>query len=218
MRNMLLKLEKKFGSLHPRDQKIFPYFVFACIFLIFYFLLISPLSIKTTRLSLDNRQMDQEAFSLKQKLQIMDTVKKRAVEERKQSEVYKKEFADMKRHVPSKDDISKIVAHLADSEKVSFLIQNIAEQDYVENKRFTTIPVAIAVQADYNNVYQFLKSMESSERLLTIDGLQIGVNPKDPVNVSARFTVNAYKIRDLSVLVKLYQQEMLEKKNNEKKK
>ncbi|RLE20500.1 MAG: hypothetical protein DRJ08_06875, partial [Acidobacteria bacterium] len=67
MRQFLLKLEKKFVSLHPRDQKIVPFFMFICIFLVFYMLIISPLSTKASQLSLDNSQMTQESFSLEQK-------------------------------------------------------------------------------------------------------------------------------------------------------
>ena len=67
MRQFLLNMERRYTAMHSRDQQIFPYFVFACIFLVGYFLLVSPLSRKTDFLAADNLQLEQEVYSLDQK-------------------------------------------------------------------------------------------------------------------------------------------------------
>ena len=213
MRSLLLKLERRYTGMHSRDQKIFPYFVFVCIFLIFYFLIISPMVDRTRLLKLENSQMQRESDNLKQKLQVMDTLQERQAREQSRSVELKKQFAALSRQVPSRDEIAGVLSHLAVSEKVAFLIQKIAEKDYVEQRKYTVIPVTVAAQADYDHIFSFLQSIENSERLLTINGLQVAIDPENPLSISALFTVNAYKIQALETLISMYQQEQEEARN-----
>ncbi|NOZ12890.1 MAG: type 4a pilus biogenesis protein PilO [Acidobacteria bacterium] len=218
MRQFLLKLEKKFVSLHPRDQKILPYFTFICIFLIFYMLIISPLSTKTTQMSTDNSQMEQEAFSLKQKLEVLDTVKQRLMRGEEKSKVFKDRFQELKQQVPSQDEIARVLSHLADSQKVNFLIQSISERDYVETRKYTSIPLVISAAADFSHIIHFVKAVETSKRLMTISSIQISVDNDNPAIITTQFTVNTYKIPGLEQLIRVYREEAQEKKNEKNKK
>ena len=217
MRQLLLKLEKKFTSLHPRDQKIFPFFIFITIFLVFYMLIISPLSARGTRLSMDNSEMKQEAYSLEQKLKVLDTVKQRLARGEEKSRAFRDQFQKLKRQVPSKDEIANVLGRLADSEKITFLIQSIAERDYIETRKYTSIPLTISAAADFDHIVHFVKSVENSERLMTIDAIQIAVDPKNPSKIATSFTVNTFKIPALEQLIKVYREEKQEKKNKKKK-
>ncbi len=218
MRQILLKLEKKFVSLHPRDQKILPYFTFICIFLIFYMLIISPLSTKTTQMNTDNIQMGQEIFSLKQKLEVLDTVKQRLAQGEEKSKTFKDQFQKLKQQVPSQDEIAKVLGLLADSQKVNFLIQSISERDYVETRKYTSIPLVISAAADFDHIFNFIKAVENSERLMTINSIQLDVNNDNPALITTRFTVNTYKIPGLEQLIRVYREEVQEKKNEKSKK
>lgn len=213
MRSLLLKLEHRYTSMHSRDQKIFPYFTFVCIFLVFYFLIVSPVVDRTRTLEVENDQMRTEANNLKQKLQVLSSIQERKAREESRSEELKEQFSALSRQVPSRDEISGVLSHLAMSEEVAFLIQKIAEKDYVEQRKYTVIPVTVAAQADYDHIFSFLQSIEKSERLLTINGLQLAIDPENPVSISALFTVNAYKIQGLETLMSLYYQEQEEARN-----
>lgn len=217
MRQFLLKLEKKFITLHPRDQKILPYFAFICIFLISYMLIISPLSTRASQMSVDNREMKQEAFSLEQKLKVLTAVEQRLNQGKEKSLSLKNQFQKLTRQVPSKDEIANVLSHLAESEKITFLIQSIAEKEYVANRKFTRIPLMISAAADFNHIVHFIKAVETSERLMTIDSIQINVDGENPSRIITSFTVNTFKIPDLEQLIQVYQEEVQEKKNEKKK-
>ncbi len=218
MRQLLLKLEKKFVSLHPRDQKILPYFIFICLFLIFYMLIISPLSEKATQLSRENSEMAQEAFSLGQKLQVLNAVEQRLASGKEKSLRYRKQFENLKRQVPSKDEIARVLSRLADSEQITFLIQSISEKDYLETRKYTTIPLMVTAASDFDHIISFIKSVETSERLMTINAIQINVDGENPSRILTSFTVNTYKIPALEQLIAVYREEVQEKKNEAKKK
>ncbi len=218
MRQFLLKLEKKFMSLHSRDQKILPYFIFVCIFLIFYMVIISPLSTKASQLATDNSQMEQEVFSLEQKLKVLTAVEQRLAQGKEKSLAFKNQFQKLKRQVPSTDELANVLGRLADSEKLTFLIQSIAEKDYVETRKYTSIPIIISAAADFDRITHFLKAVETSERLMTIDMIQINVDGENPSRITTQFTVNAYKIPGLEQLIRVYREEVQEQKNETKKK
>ncbi len=207
MRLLLLKLERKYTGMHSRDQKIFPYFMFICIFLVFYFLIISPLVDRTRLIEIENEQMEQEADTLTQKLQILDSLKERKAREELRSADLKQQFNSLSRQVPSQDEIAGILSHLAQSEQVSFLIQSIAEKDYVEQRKYTIIPVSVSAQADYEHIMSFMHSIEDAQRLLTVNGVRFAIDPENPLSISAFFTVNAYKIQGLETLISLYREE-----------
>lgn len=215
MRQFLLEMERRYTSMHSRDQRIFPYFVFICIFLVGYFVLVSPLSRKTDFLAADNRQLEQEVYSLDQKLTILQDVQKRKVGQEERQVQLKEQFEKLRRRVPAKDEIAGILAHLAAAEQVEFLIRDIAEKDYIEDKKFTVIPLLVNARADYDHIHSFLKRIESSPRLLTIESLDMGIDPDNPTAITASFTVQAYKIRSLETLLAIYrnrqQQEKKEK-------
>ncbi|NOY22931.1 MAG: type 4a pilus biogenesis protein PilO [Acidobacteria bacterium] len=217
MRLFLLKLEKKFMSLHPRDQKILPYFAFICIFLIFYMLVISPLSTKASHLSNDNSQIKQEVFSLEQKLKVLNAVEQQLAQGKEKSLAFRNQFQKLKRQVPSKDEIANVLSHLADSEKLTFLIQSISEKDYVETRKYTSIPLMISAAADFDHIVRFVKAVETSERLMAIDSIQINVDGENPSKITTRFTVNTFKIPGLEQLIRVYREEVQEKKNEKKK-
>ncbi len=218
MRQFLLKLEKKFVSLHPRDQKIVPFFMFICIFLVFYMLIISPLSTKASQLSLDNSQMTQESFSLEQKLKVLTTVEQRLAQGKEKSLAFRNQFQKLKRQVPSQDEIATVLSHLADSEKLTFLIQSISEKDYIQTRKYTSIPLLISAAADFDHIIHFVKSVETSERLMTIDTIQINVDRENPSRIMTSFVVNTFKIPALEQLIQVYREEVQEKKNETKKK
>lgn len=217
MRQFLLKLEKKFISLHPRDQKIFPFFAFICIFLLFYMLIISPLSTKASQLAVDKSQMEQEVFSLEQKLKVLTAVEQRLAQGKEKSLLFKNQFQKLERQVPSTDEIANVLGRLADSEKLTFLIQSIAEKDYVETRKYTSIPIIISAVADFDHITHFLRSVETSERLMTIDMIQISVDGENPSRITTQFTVNTYKIPELEQLIRVYREEVQEQKNEKKK-
>ena len=116
----------------------------------------------------------------------------------------KEQFDRLRQQVPSKDEIAGILAHLAAAEQVAFLIRDIAEKDYIEDKKFTVIPLLVNASADYDHIHSFLERIESSPRLLTIENLEVGIDPDDPTAITASFTVQAYKIRSLETLLALY--------------
>ncbi len=217
MRRLLLRLEQKFISLHPRDQKILPYFAFVCIFLIFYMLIISPLSTKASQLSRDNSQMEQEAFSLDQKLKVLTAVEQRLAQGKEKSLEFREQFQKLKRQVPSKDEIANVLSHLAESEKLTFLIQSIAEKDYVETRKYTRIPLMVSAAADFDHIIHFVGEVETSERLMTIDSIQMNVDGENPSRITTSFTVDTFKIPGLEQLIQVYREEVQEKKNEKKK-
>jgi len=216
MRQFLLNLERKYTTMHSRDQRIFPYFVFICIFLVGYFLVVSPLSRKTDYLLADNQQLQQEVHSLKQKLQVLHDVEKRKEQEEERKVRLRDQFEQLRRQVPPRDEIAGILAHLAASEQVAFLIQDISEKDYIEDTKFTMIPILVNVRSDYAHVHDFLKKVESSPRLMTIDSIELGIDPENPTAIGASFTVQAYKIRSLDTLIALYRDQVAAS-NGEKK-
>lgn len=219
MRKLLLKIERKFEKLLPREQKVFPIFVIVCLFLVFQYILLSPILKKKTRLKIENDTLKNEVFSLNLKLKGMGNVAKSL--DTLDNEVSKLigEFTVLTNKIPSKDKLASILSHLAASEKIKFMVKEMDEKSYIENSRYTVIPFSVTVAGDYFNVRSFLISLENAEdRLLKIENVRITIEEGDSLEVMAYFTIEAYKIRSMDYLMELSKKEALEKEKEKEKK
>jgi Tfp pilus assembly protein PilO len=218
MRNKLLKLEKKFEKLLPREQKIFPFFVMICLFLIFQYLLLDPILKKKNNLKLEHTTLKNEVFSLKLKLRGMDKAANTLKSLDKEVKDLIARFNSLTSRIPSKDKLASILSHLAASEKVKFMVKEMDEQTYIENSRYTVIPFSIIVAGDYFNVLDFLISLENAQnRLLKINNIRFSRTDLNSMEITAMFTVEAYKIRSMEYLIELSKQEAMKKeKENDK--
>ncbi len=220
MRNKLLKLEKKFEKLLPREQRIFPFFVMVCLFLIFQYLLLDPVLKKKNNLKLEHATLKNEVFSLRLKLRGMDKASNTLDNLQKDVSKLTTRFNNLTNRIPSKDKLASILSHLAASEKVKFMVKEMDEQTYVENSRYTVIPFLVTVSGDYFDVLDFLISLENAEnRLLKINNIRFARTDLNSMEITALFTVEAYKIRSMEYLIELSKQEALKKeKENDKNK
>jgi len=212
MRKMLLKLERKFSKLLPREQRIFPFFLIVCIFIVFQFLLLTPVLKKKTRLKIDSDSLKNEVFSLKQKLKGMDTVSnaldKIRIEVANETEIFNK----LTHKIPSKDQLASILSYLASAEKIKFMVKEMDEKSYIENSRYTVIPFSITIEGDYFDVLSFLVSMEDEKnRLLKVENIRFSQENIESSDVTAYFVVHAYKIRSMDYLMELSKKEAIAK-------
>ncbi|GEM_PF-2040260 len=217
MRSFLLRLEGYFKRMPERDQKIFPYFLFICIFIIFYYGLIQPTKQKTVNLKNENLDLEQKVFMLKSKVSVLDTVKAGMAKKEKEFDSLQKEFENLKKRVPDADEVSGIIKTLAKAEKVDYLIREVDEENYIKHKEYVEIPINVNLSGDFYNVYHFLKQLENSKRFLVLNGMTLNANADKNGNVDASVEMSAFKIMDLNYYINLYARKGKEKENEKKK-
>ena len=215
MRSFLLRLESYFKRMPERDQKIFPYFAFVCIFIIFYYGLISPTTGKTKRLKNENNMLEQKVFMMKSKVSILGTVKLGMKKKLSQFTELEKEFYNLKKRVPDNDEIAKIIKTLAKAEKMSYLIRQVDEKNYIKHKNYTEIPISIFLSGDFYNGYHFIKSIENSDRFFLINGLTITANNEENGNVDVNLNLSAFKIMDLQYYINAYKNQATKGNNGD---
>lgn len=205
MRNFLLRLENYFKRMPERDQKIFPYFLFVCIFIIFYYGLISPTETKTKKLKSENDTLEQKVFMLKNKVSVLDTIKTGMQKKKEKLKSLEEQFYKLKRRVPEKDEVAGIVKKLAEAEKISYLIREVDERDYIDHQTYIEIPMSVSLQGDYYHIFDFIKRVEDSDRFFLITGMTFMADEEINGNVQSTLNISAFKIRELEYYVRLFQ-------------
>lgn len=203
-----------------RDQKIFPYFVFICIFILFYYGLINPTSQKTKNLKSENNNLEQKVFMLKSKVSVLDTVKLGMKKKEKQMRELEEEFYRLKKRVPETDEISKIIRYLAKAEKMNYLIKEVDEKNYIKHKTYTEIPMSVFLSGDFYHAYDFIKAIENTDRFFLINGVTFTSNEERNGNVDVTLNLSAFKIMELDYYInaakKVNQQDKNGAKNGKK--
>ncbi len=216
MRSFLLRLESYFKRMPERDQKIFPYFAFVCIFIIFYYGLINPTIGKTRKLKNENNMLEQKVFMLKSKVSILGTVKLGMQKKLSQLKELESEFYNLKKRVPDSDEIAKIIKTLAKAEKMNYLIREVDEKNYIKHKNYTEIPISIFLSGDFYHGYHFIKSIEKSDRFFLVNGLTMTANDEENGNVDITLNLSAFKIMELQYYINAYKNRQTKGKNGEK--
>ncbi len=216
MRSFLLRLESYFKRMPERDQKIFPYFAFVCIFIIFYYGLINPTTAKTKRLKNENNVLEQKVFMLKSKVSILGTVKLGMQKKLSQLTELENEFNNLKKRVPDSDEVAKIIKTLARAEKMSYLIREVDEKNYIKHKTYTEIPISISLSGDFYHGYHFIKSIEKSDRFFLVNGLTMIADDEENGNVDVTLNLSAYKIMELQYYINAYKNQQAKSKNGDK--
>ncbi len=216
MREFLLRFEGYFKRMPERDQKIFPYFMFVCIILIFYYLLIVPIHKKIKDLKTQNLDLSQKVFVLEQKVTVLETVRKGIDKKQNEYQSLKKRFEELTSKIPTSDQISNIVKVLAKSEKVDYMIRQLSEKNYITNDLYTEIPISVSLRGDYFKVFDFLKSIEDTRRFFIIKGLSFSSDEKFNGDVALNFDISAFKMRELDYYVNYFKRKKGDNKNGNK--
>ncbi len=217
MRSFLLRLESYFKRMPERDQKIFPYFLFVCIFILFYFGLIQPTRHKTLKLKNDNSNLEQKIFMLKSRVSILGTVEVGMKKKEGEYQRLLEDFKELKSRVPSADEVSKIIKTFASAQNVNYLIRSVAEKNYVKKDSYTEIPMSVTLSGDYKSIYNFLKRVEDAKRFFLLNGMTLTARSDVNGSVDASIDVSAFKIMDIEYYIKQLKNKGKKVKGNEKK-
>ncbi|BBB32844.1 hypothetical protein TTHT_1330 [Thermotomaculum hydrothermale] len=212
MRSFLLRLESYFKRMPERDQKIFPYFMFVCIFIIFYYGLIMTTIHKTRMLKNENNNLEQKVFMLKSKVSVLDTVKIGMQKKEKDLKELEQKFYELKNRVPETDEVSKIVKSLAKAEKMNYLIRELDEKNYIKHKAYTEIPMSIYLEGDFYHALHFIKAIEDSDRFFLINGMSFDANEEINGNVNVTLNLSAFKIMQLEYYLNAFSEKKAEEK------
>ncbi len=220
MREFLLRLEGYFKRMPERDQKIFPYFLFICLFILFYYGLISPLSKEIEIIKSENNNLEQKVFMLKSKVSVFDTVKLGMIKKEKNMKELENEFYRLKKRVPETDEISQIIKSLAKAEKMNYLIKQVDEKNYIKHDVYTEIPMSVFLSGDFYHAYDFIKTLENTDRFFLINGLSFTANGERNGSVDVSINISAFKVMGLEYYINSFSGNKADGKNgdnNEKK-
>ncbi len=204
MRSFLLRLEGYFKRMPERDQKIFPFFLFVCVFILFYYGLIIPTASKTQKLKNENRNLEQKVFMLKSKVSVLDTVKIGMKKKERQFKDLEREFYRLKERVPSSDEVARIIKSFAKAEKVNYLIREVDEKNYIKHEAYTEIPINISLIGDFYHVFSFIKAIENNNRFFLINGLTFTASEDVNGNVEVNLDLSAFKVMDLDYYINAF--------------